>query len=52
MPMMSVVDNGLDLVLLLIFNQIRWWMREVGSMGSGLSVRQEKGGMEHVMNAP
>ena len=50
-PMTLVVDNGLDLIFLLVFDQVRWWAREVRSMGSGLPVRQEEGGMEHVMDA-
>jgi len=52
MPMTSVVDDGLNLILLLVFDQIKWRMREVGSVGSGLSIGQEKGGVEYVMDAP
>jgi len=37
--MTSVVDDGLDLVLLLVFDQVRWWTREVGPVSYSLSVR-------------
>jgi len=37
-PVTSVVDNGLDLILLFIFDQIRWRAREVGSVSSSLSI--------------
>jgi len=50
--MMSVVDDGLNLILLVIFDQIRWWTCEVGSMGSSLLVRQEKRSVKYVMDAP
>jgi len=50
--MTSVVDNGLDLVLLFTLNQIRWWTCEVGPVGGGLSIGQEKGGVKYVMDAP
>jgi len=49
---MSVVDNGLDLVLFFIFDQVRRWMREVGSVSSGLSVGQEEGSVKYVMDTP
>ena len=39
MPVTSVIDNGLDLILLFIFDQVRWRTCEVGSVGSGLSIR-------------
>ena len=52
MPMTLVVDDGLDLILLFIFNQIRWWTRKVGSMNRGLSIGQEEGGVKYVMDAP
>src|SRR5712672_367694 len=51
-PMTSVVDNGLDLVLLFALDQIRWWTRKVGPVDSGLSIGQEKRGVKHVMDAP
>jgi len=50
--MTSVVDNGLDLVLLFTLDQVRWRTREVGSVGSGLSIGQEEGGVEYVVDAP
>jgi len=50
--MTSVVDDGLDLILLLIFDQVRGWTCEIGSMGGGFLVRQEKGGVKYVMDAP
>ena len=52
MPMTSVVDDGLNFVFFLVFNQVRGWVREVGSVNGGLSVRQEKGGVKYVMDAP
>ena len=51
-PVMSVIDNGLDLVFLFTLNQVRWWTHEVGSVGSGLLIGQEEGGVEYVMDAP
>jgi len=39
-PIVSVIDNGLDLVLFLAFDQIRWRPREVGAVRSCFSVRQ------------
>jgi len=52
MPMMSVIDNGLDLIFLFVFDQVRRWPCEVGTVGRGLSIGQEQRGVEHVMNAP
>jgi len=51
-PITSVIDDGLDLILLFILDQIRWWTREVGPVGSGLSIGQEKRGVKYVMDAP
>jgi len=42
MPMMSVIDDSLDLIFLLTLDQIRRWLREVGAMGRGLFVGQEQ----------
>jgi len=50
--MMLMVDNGLDLVLLFIFNQVRWRTCEVGAMGSGLSIGQEERGVKYIVDAP
>jgi len=37
--MTSVVDDGLDLIFFLIFDQVGGWACEVGSMDGGLLVR-------------
>ena len=41
MPIIPVIDNGLDFILLLTLNQIRQWSREVGAVSRGLLVWQE-----------
>ena len=50
--MTSVVDDGLDLILLFTFDQIRWRAREVGSVSSSLLIGQEEGCVKYVMDAP
>jgi len=47
-----MIDDGLDLVFLFISDQVRWWTREVGSVGSGLLIGQEKRGVKYVVDAP
>jgi len=36
--MTSVVDDGLDLIFFLVFDQVRRWACEVGPVGGGLLV--------------
>src|SRR5712671_6211032 len=48
----SVVDDGFDLILLFIPDQVGWRSCEVGSVGDSFSVRQEERDVEHVVDPP
>jgi len=38
-PVVSMVDDGLDLVLFFVFDKVGWRSREVGPVGGSLSIR-------------
>jgi hypothetical protein len=37
-PVTSVVEYGLDLVLLFSADKVRWWLREVGAVSGRLAI--------------
>jgi hypothetical protein len=51
-PVISVINNVLDLVFLLSRNKVRWWPHVVWSMRRGFAIRGQQGGMEDVMDGP
>src|SRR5712675_608919 len=51
-PVVSVIDDRLDFVLLRVFDQVRWGSREIRAVSGRFSVGQEKGGVEHIVNTP
>jgi hypothetical protein len=51
-PVISVINNALDLVLLLSRDKVRQWPRVIRSMCHGFAIRGQQGGMEDVMDSP
>jgi len=51
-PIITVIDDGLDFVFFLAFDQIRWWPREVGAVRSRFFIRQQERSVEHVVDVP
>jgi len=49
---MSVIDDCFDFVFFFAADQIWWRMCEIRPVSECLSVGQEEGGVEHVMNTP
>jgi hypothetical protein len=51
-PMISVINDVLDLIFLLSSNKVRRWPRVIWSMCRGFAIRGQQGGMEDVMDGP
>jgi hypothetical protein len=51
-PMISVINNALDLVFLLSCDKVRRWPRVIWSVRRGFVIRGQQGGMEDVVNGP
>jgi hypothetical protein len=51
-PMISVINNVLDLVFLLSGDKVRRWPHVIWSMHRGFAIRGQQGGMEDVMDGP
>ena len=51
-PLTSVALDGLNLILFLVIDKVRWGSREVFSVFFCLYVRGQKGGVEHGMDSP
>ncbi len=52
LPMMSVAPDGLDLILFLIIDKVRWWPGVVFSMFFCLYIWGKEGGVEDRMYGP
>jgi hypothetical protein len=52
LPVISVIDNILDLVLLFSRDKVRQWPRVVWSVCRGFAIRGQQGGMEDIMDGP
>ena len=48
----SVIEDGFDLTSLFIIVNVRWWLREVGSMSFCFGVRHQEGSVEHIGYLP
>ena len=47
-----VINDGLDFVLLGVFDKIRWWSRVIGPVFDRFTIRGQEGCVEDVMNGP
>ena len=47
-----VINDGLDLVFLGVFDKVRRWPRVVVSVFYGFAIRGQEGCVEYVMNGP
>ncbi len=50
LPMMSVIMNGLDLILFIIIDEVRWWSGVVFAVLICFSIQGQQGCMEHRMD--
>ena len=48
---MPRIENRLNFVVLITFDKVRRWSREVRTMGRSFAIRRKKGSMEHGMEA-
>jgi hypothetical protein len=51
-PMISMINNVLDLVFLFSGDKVRQWPRVIWSMHRGLTIRGQQEGVEDVMDGP
>jgi hypothetical protein len=51
-PVETVINDGLDFVLVFALDQFGGWFDVVGAMLWGLAIRGEEAGVEHVMDLP
>ena len=49
---MTVINDGLDLILFGIFDKVRRWPRVVGPVFCSFAIRGQEGCMEDVMDGP
>src|SRR5712672_671811 len=49
---MSVIEDGLNFVFLRAFDQVWWWLLEIGTMSSCLFIWQQEGCVKNVMDPP
>ena len=52
LPVISVINDVLDLVLLFSCDKVRQWPRVVWSVRRGFTIRGQQGGVEDVMDGP
>ena len=50
--MTSVAEHALHFVLLLSFQEVRWWSREVRAVGGRLSIGGQQRGVEYIVYPP
>jgi hypothetical protein len=51
-PVETVINDGLDFVLVFTLDQFGGWFDVVGAVLWGLAIRGEEAGVEHVMDFP
>ena len=52
MSEMTVINDGLDLIFLGVFDKVRRWPRVIVPVFPGLVIRSQEGCVEYVMNGP
>jgi hypothetical protein len=52
LPVISVINDALDLVFLLSRDKVRRWPRVIWSVHRGFTIRGQQEGMEDVMDGP
>jgi hypothetical protein len=52
LPMIPVINNVLNLVLLFSHDKVRQWPCVVWSVRHGLMIRGQQGGVEDIMDGP
>jgi hypothetical protein len=52
LPVETVINDGLDFVLVLTLDQFGGWSDVVGAVLWGLTIRGEETGVEHVVDLP
>ena len=48
----TVINDGLDFILLGVFDKVRRWPRVVGPMFCSFTIRGQKGRVKYVMGGP
>jgi hypothetical protein len=51
-PVETVINDGLDFVLVFTLDQFGGWFDVVGAVLWGLAIRREEAGVEHVVDLP
>jgi hypothetical protein len=52
LPVETVINDGLDFILVFTLDQLGGWFDVVGAMLWGLAIRHKETGVEHVVDLP